>query len=162
MGKNLSLFLLRMNVFDIGLLQYKSVCSGHWFLSSVFFSNIHFSETGLISVIRCEDSYLVEPEVETSPFGGAHPSRNFVPDNISRSSFQDVVSEKPYDVDSVQNNADCKFISSGVGGVKKGRRVCLVGLLVNLFKRFKLLGIRANSESRNVLCVYSRSSSQGM
>jgi len=121
-----------MNVSDIGLLQYKSML--FWALPLVeCFLKYTFSETGLVSVIRYEESNLVEPEVETSPFWGAHPSRNFVPDNIIRSSFQEVVSEKPYDVDSVQNNTDCKFISSGVGGVKKRRRVCLVGLLVIFF-----------------------------
>jgi hypothetical protein len=118
-----------MNVSDIGFLQYKSML--FWTLTLVeYFFQIYLMENGLVSVVRYEGSYLVEPEVKTSPFYGAQLSRNFVPDNKGRSSFQQVVSEKPYDVDRVQNNTDFKFISSGVGGAKKERRVCLVGLLV--------------------------------
>jgi hypothetical protein len=128
-GKAFSFFLLRMNVSDIGLLQYQSMLC--WTLAFVeCFFKYYLSETGLFSVIRYEGSYLVEPEVETSRFCGAQLSRNFVPDNKGKSCFQQVVPEKPYHVDSVQNNTDFKFIYSGVGGVKRGRRVCLVGLLV--------------------------------
>jgi hypothetical protein len=39
-------------------------------------------------------------------------------------------------MDSVQNNTDFKFISSGVGGGKKGMRVCLFGLLLISFIKF--------------------------
>jgi hypothetical protein len=153
-GKAFSLFLLRMNVSDIDLLQYQSMLCGPWLLSSVFFLKHDLSETGLFSVTRYEGSYLVEPEVETSRFYGVQLSTNFVPDNKGRSCFQQVVSKKPYHVDSVQNNTDFRFIYSGVGGVKRGRRVCLVGLLV-IFPQ-TLLGIRENLDSRNVLRIYSR------
>jgi hypothetical protein len=68
-GKNLSLFLLGVNVSDIDLLQHESML--FWTLALVVcFLKYKVSETGLISVIRYQGSYLVESEVETSPSEG--------------------------------------------------------------------------------------------